>query len=51
MLNQDIWFLVGITALFFGFTFSWRKHSIDRIEGGLFLFLYAVYVAFLIWRG
>jgi cation:H+ antiporter len=50
-MNTDLWCLLGATALFFAFTFTGRRHRIDRWEGALFLLLYAGYTAFLVWRG
>ncbi len=50
-LNIDIWLLVGITLLFFIFTFTGKRHILDRIEGGLFLGIYLGYLAFVVLRG
>ena len=50
-LNTDIWFLLGVTALFFLFTFTLKRNRIDRPEGVVFLALYAGYLIFLINRG
>jgi cation:H+ antiporter len=50
-LNADIWLLVGVSLLFFLFTFTWKKHKIDRREGGLFFALYIGYLIFLFLRG
>jgi cation:H+ antiporter len=50
-LNVDIWLLVGVTVLFFLFTFTGGRQRIDRCEGGLFLGIYAGYLAFLVLRG
>lgn len=50
-LNFDIWLLVAVTILFFIFTFTGKRHKVDRKEGLLFVVLYAVYLVFLVWRG
>jgi cation:H+ antiporter len=50
-LNLDMWILIGVTSLFFAFTFTGRAHRIDRWEGGLFLLLYGAYLTFLVIRG
>ena len=50
-LNTDLWFLAAVTTLFFVYSYSWRKNKVDRIEGALFIFLYVVYIAYVIWRG
>jgi cation:H+ antiporter len=50
-LNLDIWLLVVATILFFIFTYTGRRHCLDRVEGGLFLVIYIGYLAFLAWRG
>lgn len=50
-LNSDIWFLVAVTVLFFVFTFTGKKHKVDRIEGLLFVSLYLGYLIFLVLRG
>jgi cation:H+ antiporter len=51
VLNADIWLLLGVSLLFFLFTFTWKEHKIDRREGGLFFALYVGYLIFLILRG
>lgn len=51
MLNLDLAVLVLATLLFFLFTFTGRRHKIDRLEGICFLCLYAAYIGFLILRG
>jgi cation:H+ antiporter len=50
-LNVDIWLLLAVTALFFLFTFTGKRHRIDRSEGGLFLGIYAGYLLFIVLRG
>jgi cation:H+ antiporter len=50
-MNQDLWFLTAVTLVFFLFTFTWKRHKIDRREGALFLVLYAGYLVFIIARG
>lgn len=51
MLNVDIWILCGIIGLFFLFTFTGKRHKIDRLEGAAFLLLYCGYIVFIILRG
>ena len=50
-LNLDIWFLVAVTLIFFLFTFTGKRHKIDRLEGGIFLTLYISYIAYILVRG
>ena len=50
-MNSDVWFLAAITILFFIFTFTGKRHKIDRPEAGLFLGLYLAYLMFIIVRG
>jgi cation:H+ antiporter len=50
-LNTDIWFLVGVTVLFFLFAFIGRRFSLERKEGVVFLVLYAGYMAYIVARG
>jgi cation:H+ antiporter len=50
-LNTDIWFLVGVTVLFFVFAFVGKRFSFDRKEGVAFLLLYAGYMAYIVSRG
>jgi|SRR3989338_640917 len=47
----DLLILAGATFLLFLFTFTGKKHEIERWEGALFLLLYILYIAFLIMRG
>lgn len=51
VLNFDIWLLAAVTILFFIFTFTGKRHKVDRREGLLFVVLYAGYLGFLVWRG
>ncbi|MEF8823254.1 MAG: hypothetical protein V5B78_03165 [Desulfohalobiaceae bacterium] len=51
MLNLDMAVLVLATLLFFLFTFTEKRYSIDRLEGVCFLCLYCAYIGFLILRG
>ncbi len=50
-LNADMVFLILITLVFFLFTFTGGKHRIDRLEGGLFLLCYVVYIVLVVIRG
>ena len=50
-LNFDIWFLVGVTVLFFAFAFVGKRFSFDRREGAAFLLLYGGYLAYIVFRG
>jgi cation:H+ antiporter len=49
--NIDIAVCILGSLLLFTFMFSGKKHSLDRWEGGLFIILYVIYMAFLIGRG
>lgn len=51
LLNTDLWVLAGATLLLFTATWTGSRHRIDRIEGALFLVLYAAYTAFIVLRG
>jgi len=51
LLNVDMGLLLLATLLFFLFTFTGRRHRIDRPEGTCFLILYGAYTGFLILRG
>jgi cation:H+ antiporter len=50
-LNADLLVLSGATILFFLFTFTGKKHKIDRWEGALLLAVWLGFLAFAIWRG
>lgn len=50
-LNTDLLFLIFVTLLFFLFTFTGKKHQIDRVEGGIFLLFYVLYIIFVVVRG
>ncbi|MFP4268123.1 MAG: calcium/sodium antiporter [Spirochaetaceae bacterium] len=50
-LNIDLLFLIFVTLLFFLFTFTGKKHQIGRVEGGIFLLFYALYIVFVVVRG
>jgi cation:H+ antiporter len=50
-LNADVWILVGATLLFFVFTFTGKRHKIDRSEAALFLVLYVAYLGYIVARG
>lgn len=46
----DLIFLIFSTVILFVFTFAFQKYKITRIEGGLMLLFYGVYLAYLIVR-
>lgn len=50
-LNFDILIVIFATALLFVFLFVGRKHTLTRWQGLGFIVIYAVYLAFLIYRG
>jgi cation:H+ antiporter len=50
-LNLDIYIVVGATLLMFLTVFVGKKHTIQRWQGGLFLFLYIGYLSFVLFRG
>ena len=50
-LNIDMLFLIFVTLVFFLFTFTGKKHHIDRLEGGIFLAGYVLYILFVVIRG
>lgn len=50
-MNLDLLVMLVATALLFTFTYTGRRHRIDRLEGSLFIFGYAAYLAFLVYRG
>lgn len=47
----DLLIIAGATFLLFLFTFTGKKHEIERWEGIIFLLLYILYIVFLIMRG
>ena len=47
----DLLVLMIATVLLFVFIFIGRKHHIDRWQGILFVFLYALYIGMLVYRG
>jgi len=49
--NTELGFLVIVSFLLFLFMFSGKRHTIDRWEGKLFILLYGLYLAFIIFRG
>lgn len=46
--NTDFYYAIGGTVLLFLFMFCWSRHKIDRIEAGLFLMIYMIYMYFLL---
>ena len=51
ILNIDMLFLIFVTLVFFLFTFTGKKHRVDRFEGGIFLLGYVLYIVFVVLRG
>lgn len=51
ILNIDMLFLIFVTLVFFLFTFTGKKHRVDRFEGGIFLLGYVLYIVFVVIRG
>ncbi|MDY6855055.1 MAG: calcium/sodium antiporter [Thermodesulfobacteriota bacterium] len=49
--NVDIGVVVLASVLLFAYMFTGNKHSLDRWEGILFIFLYGTYITFLIFQG
>ena len=50
-MDVDLLVVIFATVLLFLFTHTTRPHRIGRKAGGMFLFLYAVYMIFLVVRG
>ncbi len=50
-LNVDLLFLLFATAALFGLLFLRKKYAITRWKAFVLLGLYAIYLAFIIWRG
>lgn len=48
--NIDILAVTGASLLLFLAMFTGKRRAVDRWEGAVFLLLYALYVAFLIWQ-
>jgi len=51
MINQDIFIFMAVTILLFVFSFTGKRHHIERIEGIIFVTLYIAYIVFLVMRG
>ncbi len=51
ILNIDLLYLVLITLIFFLFTFTGRRHRIDRSEGVIFILAYLLYIVYVVVRG
>jgi len=49
--NFDIGVVIFASLLLFLFMFIGKKHTLDRKEGLVFLFLYLVYIGFTVYRG
>ena len=49
--NLDIGMTFLASLILFVVIFLGRKHQVGRVEGGFFLFLYALYTVFLVYRG
>lgn len=50
-LNLAVGVCIGASLLLFIFTYLGKKKSIGKIKGAIFLFIYAIYVAYLIKSG
>ncbi len=48
--NPDIAVLLGASLMLFISMFTLKSRSVDRVEGGLFVFCYVAYMAFLVVR-
>lgn len=51
VLNKDFLFLIVITLMLYVMLFTGKKKHLNRLEGILFVVLYAAYIVFLINRG
>lgn len=51
VLNIDILIAIGVTLMLFLSAFVGKRHSVDKWQCGLYLFLYALYMAYLFARG
>lgn len=49
--NMDIGVVIFASLLLFLFMFIGKRHTLDRKEGLVFLFLYLVYIGFTVYRG
>ncbi|MCU0445334.1 MAG: calcium/sodium antiporter [Microscillaceae bacterium] len=49
--NLDILVAIFASLLLFVSTYTFRSRTIFRLEGGIFLLMYATYLGFLIWQG
>ncbi|OQA00394.1 MAG: Inner membrane protein YrbG [Planctomycetes bacterium ADurb.Bin412] len=49
--NFDIGVVIFASLLLFLFMFIGKKHTLDRKEGLVFLFLYLIYIGFTVYRG
>lgn len=50
-LNIDIGIVIAATLILFFSTFVGSRHMIDKWQGGLFLFMYIMYMIYLVFRG
>lgn len=50
-INTDILILIFANVLLFIYMFTGRRHTLDRIEGFIFVIMYIYYVSFLVIRG
>jgi len=51
MINTDIMVYFLATVMLFAFCFTKSRYQLDRIEGGIFVVAYIIYIVFLIMRG
>ncbi len=51
VLTFDLWVTVGASALLFVWMFLGKRHILERWQGVVFVLLYVVYVAAIVWRG
>lgn len=49
--NMDIGMVIFASLLLFLFMFTFKKHSLDRREGAVFVFLYLTYISFRVYTG
>lgn len=50
-LTFDLWVTVGASALLFVWMFLGKRHILERWQGVVFVLLYIVYIAAIVWRG
>ncbi len=50
-LNFDLWAVVASSALLFGWMFLGKRHTLERWQGVIFVFVYIGYTAVIVMRG